>query len=59
MMRWLEQWWCPHMGKTIAVPLVRQRQGEPDFDATICCDCGKVLVRSWTDNAGTEVKEST
>lgn len=51
------QWFCPHQGKSIVVPIVGARPDDPGYEATFCCDCGKELRRSFIDNAGTETRK--
>lgn len=57
LMRAFWQWFCPHQGKTLTVPIVGRRPDEPETDDTFCCDCGKRLSRSYRDSAGTEIRE--
>lgn len=54
IVRRFSQWWCPHQGQTITVPVVGQRPDSPDEDTTYCLDCGKAIAKDYTDDAGME-----
>lgn len=60
-MRWLvrifSQWICVHKGRNIIVPVTDQQADSPKEKIIICMDCGKILVRLYTDNAEMETRE--
>jgi hypothetical protein len=57
MIRWLKQLLCARRGhpyRTMVVPIVGRRPGDPETDKCFCTNCGAELYTQFTDNAGTE-----